>query len=122
MERVIHQCRPRFGAWDDFKKEIEKAFSPIDSEGTARLKLKYLKQGEKQPVDKYISQFHIHVSKCGITDNKALIDYFMDGLTRKLLKKIHLMEKMPTTIQGWYESTTRLDGQYSHAQAFANQS
>ena len=35
-----------FGTWDDFKKEIEKAFSPINSEGTACLKLKYLKQGE----------------------------------------------------------------------------
>ena len=79
-----------FGAWDDFKKEIEKAFSPINSEGTARLKLKYLKQGEKQPVDEYISQFRILVSKCGITDNKALVNYFMDGLTRKLLEKIHL--------------------------------
>ena len=87
-----------FGTWDDFKKEIEKAFSPVNSEGTVHLKLKYLKQGEKQPIDKHISQFCILISKCRITDNKALINYFMDRLTGKLLEKIHLMQNMPTTI------------------------
>ena len=111
-----------FGTWEDFKKEIEKAFSPIDSEGTACLKLKYLKQGEKQPVNEHISQFCILISKCRITDNKALVDYFMDGLTRKLLEKIHLMQNMPTTIDEWYKTAAQLDGQYRRAQAITNQS
>ena len=57
-----------------------------------------------------------------ITDNKALIDYFMDGLTRKLLEKIHLMQNMPTTIDEWYKSAAQLYGQYRCAQAIANQS
>ena len=45
----------------------------------------------------------------------------MDGLTRKLLEKIHLMENMPTTIDRWYTAAAILDGQYHCAQAIANQ-
>jgi Retrotransposon gag protein len=102
---------PDYGTWDAFKDLIKKAFSPVDAEGKACTDIKHLKQGSG-PVDNYIAQFWILASRCGITNNKSLIEYFMDGLNKKLLEKVYMMEKMPMTITAWYETAAKFDGQY----------
>jgi hypothetical protein len=107
-----------FGTWRAFETALKTAFSPIDSKGTAQTKLQHLRQG-LGGLDNYIAEFRILVSKCGITDNKSLIEYFMEGLNPELLKRVYLMENMPTTIQGWYEAANKFDGQYRRAKAIA---
>jgi hypothetical protein len=47
----------------------------------------------------------------------SLIEYFMDGLNVKLLEKVYMMEKMPTTITAWYEAAAKFDGQYRRVKA-----
>src|ERR1700676_2656660 len=108
-----------FGNWADFERALKTAFSPIDSEGTARTKLRHLKQGSGG-LDNYIAEFRILVSKCGITDNTSLIEYFMEGLNPKLLERVYFTETMPTTIQGWYEAANKFDGQSRRAKAIAD--
>jgi Retrotransposon gag protein len=105
-----------YGTWDVFKDLVKKAFSPVDAEGKAHTDIKHLKQGSG-PVDDYITQFRILASRCRITDDKSLIKYFMDGLNVKLLKKVYMMEKMPTTITAWYEAAAKFDGQYQRVKA-----
>jgi Retrotransposon gag protein len=100
-----------YGTWDAFKDLVKKAFSPVDAEGKAHTDIKHLKQGSG-PVDDYIAQFRILTSRCGISDDKSLIEYSMDGLNIKLLEKVYMMEKMPMTITTWYEAAAKFDGQY----------
>jgi Retrotransposon gag protein len=95
---------------------VKKAFSPVDAEGKARTDIKHLKQGSG-PVDDYIAQFRILASRCGISDDKSLIEYFMDGLNVKLLEKVYMMETMPTMITAWYEAAAKFDGQYRQVKA-----
>jgi hypothetical protein len=75
-----------FGAWDTFLKVFKEGFEPIDAAGHAHLKLKTLKQGDR-PAEDYISDFCIFASKSGISSDKALREYFIDGLNPKLLER-----------------------------------
>jgi Retrotransposon gag protein len=108
-----------FGTWAAFKNKVLAAFSPVDAEGKAHTDIKHLKQGSG-PVDDYIAQFQIIASKCRITDDKSLIEYFIDGLNVKLLEKVFMMEKMPTTITAWYKAAARFDGQYRRVKAIVS--
>jgi Retrotransposon gag protein len=104
-----------YGTWDMFKDLVKRAFSPVDAEGKACTNIKHLKQGSG-PVDDYIAQFLL-ASRCGITNNKSLIEYFINRLNVKLLEKVYMMEKMPTMITAWYEAATKFDRQYPQVKA-----
>ena len=74
--------RLNMGTWDDFKKELLSAFSPIDDTGSARTKMKNLVQGDK--LEDYVAQFIILMGRSNITEEVPLIDMFLDGLNPKL--------------------------------------
>jgi Retrotransposon gag protein len=69
--------------WVDLKEAIKTAFSPVDDAGAAWTELKELRQGQGDLKD-YIAQFRILKGRCGITNDTALIEYFMDGLHPEL--------------------------------------
>src|SRR5271155_3897082 len=45
-------------------------------------------------------------------DDKALTEYFMEGINTGILQKIFASETLPTTIQEWYERASKHDAQY----------
>ena len=51
------------GTWDDFKKNLEEAFSPYDAPGEAREKLKRLQKEGKTPMNEHIATFKTLVTK-----------------------------------------------------------
>jgi Retrotransposon gag protein len=106
------------GTWVDLKAAITKAFSPIDDAGTARTELKELRQGQGDLED-YITQFNILKGRCGITNDTALIKYFMDGLHPELLKKVFGKDNVPDTLNRWIEAASKFDGQWRRAKAIA---
>jgi hypothetical protein len=55
-----------FGTWAQFKAELRAAFSPIDEAGTARTKIKNLKQSSCDSLEDYIAKFRILKGKTGI--------------------------------------------------------
>jgi len=73
-----------YGTIKDFLKELRTAFDLADSEGEARAKIRKLRQG-KDSVDEYISQFRVLAGKAKITDDKNLIEYFMEGINQGIL-------------------------------------
>src|SRR6202522_2118829 len=51
-----------------------------------------------------------------MTDDKALTEYFMEGVNTGILQKIFAQEKLPATITEWYERTSKCDSHYRRVQ------
>jgi hypothetical protein len=94
-------------------------FTPIDNEGVAKTKLQTLHQGDKR-IEEYIMQFTIITACTGLTEDSALIEYFIDGLHPKLMEHVYTMEKPPSTLEGWVRAVSLFDGNWRQARVIAN--
>ena len=79
LDSVFNDVNQDYGKFNNFLLSIKGAFSTADSEGEAQAQLRQLKQG-KGTADEYISQFRILAGRSKISDDKALIEYFMEGI------------------------------------------
>jgi Ty3 transposon capsid-like protein len=109
--------REQFGTWQRFVTEVKEAFSPIDDAGSARTEMKTLKQGDN--LEDYINQFLILKTRSGLTEDTALIEYFMDSLKPALLDKIFTMENVLTTLDGMVKAVAKYEGNWKRAKAIA---
>jgi hypothetical protein len=100
-----------FGTFDEFKQAVQTVFTPIDDEGVAKTELCTLRQGDKR-IEEYIAQFTIIATCTGLTEDSALIEYFIDGLHPKLMEHVYTMEKPPTTLEGWMRAASLFDGNW----------
>lgn len=96
---------------------VEAAFSPSDVQGDARAKLKTLHMAGGMTADNYIAKFRTAASQSGISDDAALIKYFMEGIPTSLCKKISMMDNAPTTLDGWTGAASKFNNSYRHAKA-----
>src|SRR5271155_2069335 len=115
VREVINSPIIDFGSLKQFTVDLKKAFKASDSEGDARAKLRQLKQG-KDSVDDYMAQFRILAGKAKMTDDKALTEYFMEGINSGILQKIFAQQRLPATITEWYERTSKCDSHYRRVQ------
>jgi hypothetical protein len=97
--------------------DLTTAFSPVDDAGTARTQMKNLKQSSCDSLEDYVSKFRILKDRTGITEDTALVEYFMDGLNTKILEKVFNMENVPTTLENWFKAAAKYDGQWRRAKA-----
>ena len=118
LAEIFSTSPPKWGTADELLGKLRTAFSASDTEGEARAQLRQLKQG-KGTADEYISQFRILAGRSKITDDKALIEYFMEGIHTSILAKIFALDPVPTTIKDWYEKASRFDAQYRRFQEIA---
>src|ERR1700678_1755286 len=97
---VINSQTDDFRSLKQFTVNLKKAFEASDLEGDARAKLRQLNQGRKS-VDDYVAQFRILAGKAKMTDDAALMEYFMEGINTGILQKIFAQERLPATITEW---------------------
>ena len=109
-----------YGSHTDFITELKKAFSMADAEGEAQAELRQLRQG-KDIADKYITQFRIFAGRTKVTDDKQLIECFMEGINTGILQKIFGQNPLPTMIGEWYNSATKFDSQHRRFQEILGQ-
>jgi hypothetical protein len=108
-----------FGTFDEFKQAVQTAFTPINDEGVAKTELCTLRQGDMR-IEEYIAQFMIISACTGLTEDSALIEYFIDRLHPKLMECVYTMEKPPTTLEGWMRAALLFDGNWRHTCVIAN--
>ncbi|KAF5343187.1 hypothetical protein D9758_016925 [Tetrapyrgos nigripes] len=87
--KLIHVQRytnDRWPDWDGFIKEFNKTFSSIDKQGDAQIKLRNLRQ--TGTVNNYVSEFQLLSAHSGITEDSALIEYFIEGLNPRPDKRL----------------------------------
>jgi hypothetical protein len=108
-----------FGTFDKFKQAVRTVFTPIDDEGVAKTELCTLQQGDMR-IEEYIAQFTIISAHTGLTEDSALIEYFIDRLHLKLMERVYTMEKPPTMLEGWMRAASLFDGNWRCAHVIAN--
>ena len=100
------------GSWADFKKSVEKTFSPIDDAGAACLKIKHLKQ-KKGALEDYVIKFQLLAVRSGIKEDVSLIEYFIDGLHPDIVWAIYakdtILEKINDMIDAASKAQTVTD-------------
>jgi hypothetical protein len=114
LNEVFADGKKDYGTFEQFIIKVKEAFSATDVEGDARAKLRQLRQG-KDTTDEYVSQFCILAGRSKITEDRSLVEYFMEGLNTGILQKIFALETVPTTIHKWYELASRFDSQHRRA-------
>ena len=108
------QTEKGFGTFTAFVEEFNTAFSPLDPVDDAITRMKSLKQTAK--ADDYVAEFRPLALRSGINQVAVLSDYFLSGLNTGLVRNIMSVEKLPTTMDGYYELATRLDLQWRKGQ------
>jgi len=105
------------GTWDDFKKNLEEAFSPYDTPGEVREKLKRLQKEGKTPMNEHIATFKTLVNQAKIgKDEEALCDLFLETLPRKLQEQLLTLQFPLNGIKGHYEWAQKFDHQFHRMQ------
>ncbi|KAG5639133.1 hypothetical protein DXG03_003840 [Asterophora parasitica] len=84
-----------WGTWANFKATLLVAFFPANEAGAARAALKVLCQTATAD---YIAEFCTLAAHSSLTEDASLIEYFIEGISHKLVKKIFGLETVPTTI------------------------
>jgi len=67
-------------------------------------------------VDEYIAQFRVLAGRAKITDNKNLIEYFMEGINQGIITKIVALKTLPKEIKDWYIKASKFDAAYRRLQ------
>lgn len=103
--------------FDLFIADVERSFSPSDEEGDAKAKLRTLQMIGGMSADEYNTEFSTQAARCGITEDKALIEYYMAGLPSILREKILTSDNPPTNLQQWKDKASVYDNNYRRAKA-----
>ena len=109
-----------YGLYPAFITELKKAFSAANTEGEAWAQLRQLRQG-KDGADEYIAQFRILAGQAKLTDDKTLVEYFIEGINTGILQKIFAQNPLPAMINNWYTSATKFDSQHRRFQEILGQ-
>jgi len=78
-----------YGTWNDFVLEFKKAFSPVDTQGTAMAQLINLRQGKKE-LTEYIATFNQLALRAKVTNDVNKCNYFIQGLPEEFADTIVL--------------------------------
>ena len=114
----ISGTTPVYGTFTNFYTKVRTDFSPADKEGDALVKMR-TERMTGTTADEFVERFKQWARESKITEDRPLIDYFMETLPTPLRDKILNLDKVPTTITEWYDHTKRLDNQWRRAKAIA---
>ena len=105
-----------FGTFQKFLDDLKKVFAPYDAPGDALEEMKTMRMGNT-PVDEHIAKFKILVSKSTLdSKSPAVPDMFRETLNVPLQRRLLQLEKPPTTIDEWYDWTSKLDNNFRKMQ------
>ncbi|THG95895.1 hypothetical protein EW145_g7882 [Phellinidium pouzarii] len=104
-----------FSTWVDFLNDFRNTFITTDDSADARCQLLNIKQ--TGTADDYNTQFRSLVTRSNISDKNALSEMYQQGLTRGLIQRIYARDKLPDTMEEWYQAASRADNLYRRLQA-----
>ncbi|THH05055.1 hypothetical protein EW145_g5081 [Phellinidium pouzarii] len=105
-----------FGTGEDFVNDFRNTFITTDDSVDAQRQLLNIKQ--MGPADDYNTQFQSLVTCSNISDKNALSKMYQQGLTCGLIQHIYARDKLPNTMEEWYQAASWADNLYRRLQAF----
>jgi hypothetical protein len=107
------------GTYEALKGDLTATFTQIDEGGHARALLKSMRQ-KKGTLNEYINEFQIQAGRSNIDSEKALEEYFMEGIQPDILKDIFRLGTLPKNMQEWFTQTARIELQQIRLQEIEN--
>ena len=115
-EYTVHQAQTKgYPSYQEFKESFQQAFMSSDVKGQAMDKLTKLKQTGR--ADDYVNRFRMLAARAEITDQEAMLRYFIKGLRPKLANTISKQSTFPSNMEGWYTLAQTLDNHERRFQA-----
>ena len=99
------------GKYDDFMKEVTKAFSPFNASKDAIYEMKELKLGNSS-IEEHVSKFKMLVTRSKLEKNDAVAEMFRETLPIPLQKNILNLAAPPTTLEEWYDWAVKLQNNF----------
>ena len=108
-KKVLNLTPPSLGTWNSFYSNFKKSFIHINITNESITWLTTTTISKTLPLGDYISQFKNHVALSEITNEDALINFFVRGIPVPLMKRIYAMDTVPTTIEDWCSCAMHLE-------------
>ena len=67
-------------------------------------------------INKHVTKFKILVTRSGLLDSTAVMDFFRETLPTPLQKQVMTCENPPTTLKEWYEKATKFHSNWQKMQ------
>ena len=90
------QMDRKYPSYADFKKLFEQSFLSSDTKAEAMMELTQLKQTGS--ADAYVNDFKMKAARAQLKDEQALLQYFLKGLHRPLVKTMFQQATIPQNI------------------------
>ena len=105
-----------FPTCDVFTTRIEKDFKPANKTKDAAHQIAMLRQGKKT-AEETITEFRLLTNQAGYanvstSDHLHLIEKLQTVLNTNLVKRILLLDTVPTTVDDWAEKAIQIDSNY----------
>ena len=117
--QVVNGVKRGFGTYKEFLDKFNVAFQPLSPAADCIAKMKSLKQ--TSPAEDFIAAFRTLATKSTITNLNVLSDYFLTGLTPGLQMNVMSVEKLPSSMEGYYKLTNQLDLQWCKAREYTKE-
>ncbi|THH04929.1 hypothetical protein EW145_g5163 [Phellinidium pouzarii] len=98
-----------FGTWEDFVNDFRNTFITTNDSANAQHQLLNIKQ--MGTADNYNTQFRSLVTHSNISDKNTLSKMYQQGLTHGLIQHIYARDKLPDTMEEWYQAASWADCQ-----------
>jgi len=105
-----------FPTTEDFLKQVLKDFKPANQTKDAAHQIAMLRQGKKT-AEETITEFRLLTNQAGYANTTAsdhlhLIEKLQTVLNTNLVKRVLLLDTVPTTIDAWAEKAIQIDSNY----------
>ena len=109
LEEAMSTSPHNYGTWTDFERNLKEAFQPFNAPGDAFEEIKNLQMGNNS-IEDHNTKFWILLTKSKLDKtSSAVIDYYWETLNLPLQKWLLGLELPPTTLQEWYDKSTKYD-------------
>ena len=106
----------KLGTFKEVKETIKKSFKPFDGPGDALEEMKRLWMANNSNIDKHVAKFKMLVTRSGLSDSTAVMDFFQETLPTPLQKQVMTCENPPATLKDWYEKATKFHSNWQKMQ------
>ena len=106
----------KLGTFKEVKETIKKLFEPFDRPGDTLEEMKWLRMANNSNIDEHVAKFKMLVTRSGLSDSTAIMDFFRETLPTPLQKQVMTCENPPTTLKEWYEKATKFHSNWQKMQ------
>ena len=106
----------KLGTFKEVKETIKKLFEPFDGPGDALEEMKWLQMANNSNIDEHVAKFKMLVTRSGLSDSTAVMDFFQETLPTLLQKQVMTCENPPMTLKEWYKKATKFHSNWQKMQ------